>query len=117
MMDISFRYGDSHDQHYRTDTPATGYSATRISLASLSCLTRPGCLTSLSCLVVLGVLYSISAILVFAFLVVAVCPYLFCFVRLDYCGTLSDVSNGILISFCCIVRVMVVYIHVAISFT
>jgi hypothetical protein len=50
VTDISFRCGHSHDQRCRTDTPATGCfirSATRISLASLSCLTLPGCLTSL----------------------------------------------------------------------
>jgi hypothetical protein len=56
-------------------------------------------------LAVLGVLYSISAILVFAFFVVAVCLCLFCFVLLD--SIIPDVSNGIMISSCRILRVMV----------
>jgi hypothetical protein len=48
---ISFRYGDSHDQRYRTDAPATRCfirSATRVSLTGSSC-TPPSCLTSFSC--------------------------------------------------------------------
>src|SRR6266576_3065225 len=78
---ISFRYDHSHDQRYRTDAPATGCSATRISLASSS-LSYPPNLSyqSKQFWQFLGVLYSISAILFFAFLVVAVYPYLFCFV-------------------------------------
>ena len=49
MTVISFRYDHSHDQRYQLGVFATGCSATRISLASSSCFTPPGCLSSLCC--------------------------------------------------------------------
>jgi hypothetical protein len=73
---ISFRCDHSHDQRYRLGVLATGCSATRISLASSSCLTRPGCLNSLCCFAGFHrVVFDLPA-----FLVVAVYPYLFCFI-------------------------------------
>jgi hypothetical protein len=79
MTVISFRCDHSHDQRYRLGILATGCSATRISLASSSCPTCPGCLISLCCFAGFRrVVFDLPALLV-----VAVYPDLICFIRFN----------------------------------